>query len=148
VSVLARKIPPEQPLRGSANRETVIQQVAAYLYGNDPDQGVAEVRMLNAERRMVNRRELVTGAVIEQALSAAIDDAVRQTAVAGALLGIDAEGIIAALQEQFVGLARSLRPHNLQEHVPDWFSSDGSIHVENVRPLIRSTRRPRSVLVR
>jgi SpoVK/Ycf46/Vps4 family AAA+-type ATPase len=150
-SVLAKKLPPGLPLRPSgAGREPthdeIVRRVVAYLYGPDPDQGIVEVRLLNAGRRTVCRRELVTGALVEQAVSTAIDDAVRESGEEGELLGLDAEGVIAALEEQFAGLARSLRPHNLREHCPDLFA-DGPVHAEDVRPLARTARRPRSVLL-
>jgi SpoVK/Ycf46/Vps4 family AAA+-type ATPase len=150
-SVLLKKLPPGLPLRAADGREPtrdeVVRRVVAFLYGPDPDQGVAEVRLLNAGRRTIHRRELVTGALLEQAVSTAIDDAIRLSGEAGELLGVDAEGVIAALEEQFDALARSIRPHNLREHCPDLFA-DGPVHAEDVRPLTRTARRPRAALLR
>jgi ATP-dependent 26S proteasome regulatory subunit len=151
-SVLAKKIPHDLPVRGgdpSGNagvRQRVQHQVLSYLYGDDPDQGVAEVQLRNSERRRLCRRDLVTPAALEMAVSTAIDESLRQSAEAGELLGLDAEGIVRALQTYFANLASTLRPHNLREHCPDWFA-DEPISVESVRPLNRQSRRPRFFFV-
>ncbi|HVS35718.1 MAG TPA: hypothetical protein VMS17_09050, partial [Gemmataceae bacterium] len=131
----------------AAARPAVMNQVLAYLYGNDPDQGLAEVRLVNAERRTLRRSDVITPALLEQAVSTAIDDCLRQSADAGELLGVDGEAIIRALHAQFVGLAAALRPQNLREHCPEWFAGE-TIHVEEVRPLMRRNRQPRSVSMR
>jgi len=145
-SVLAKKIPADLPVRGKTNRQAVITQVLSYLYGNDPAQDLVEVRLVNGERRTLHRRDLVTPATLEMAVSSAIDHSIRESAEAGELLGLDAEGIIRALQGHYATLATTLRPHNLREHYPEWFTED-SLRVEDVRPLVRRTRRPLSVTV-
>jgi hypothetical protein len=149
-SVLAKKIPTDLPVPGrdpGQARAALLNQVLSYLYGNDPDQGVVEVRLINGERRTLGRRDLVTGAMLEQATSTAIDDCLRHSAEAGELLGLDGDGILRSLQEQFAALAATLRPHNLREHCPEWFGEE-SIRVEAVVPLLRQRRRPRSQFVR
>ncbi|HEV3255656.1 MAG TPA: ATP-binding protein [Gemmataceae bacterium] len=148
-SVLAKKILPNMPLRnaGPQARQTLMNQAISYLYGNDPDQGLAEVRLRNGERRTLSRRDLVTPAALETAVSSAIDDSLRQSAEVGRLLGLDGEAIVQALHAHFANLATTLRPHNLREHCPEWFTGD-PIHVEEVRPLVRRMRRPRFLLVR
>jgi Cdc6-like AAA superfamily ATPase len=145
-SVLAKKIPADLPVRRRTERQAVIAQVQSYLYGNDPAQDLVEVRLVNGERRTLHRRDLVTPATLEMAVSSAIDECIRQSAEANDLLGLDAEGIIRALQGHYATLATTLRPHNLREHYPDWFTED-SLRVEDVRPLVRRTRRPMSVAV-
>lgn len=143
-SVLAKKVPANLPVRGGNGdaRQLAMNRVLNYLYGDDPDQGVAEVQMRNSERRRLCRRDLVTPAALEMAVSTAIDESLRQSAEAGRLLGVDAEGIVRALQSYFSNLATTLRPHNLAEHCPDWFA-DEPIHIEHVRPLNQQSRRPR-----
>src|SRR5262249_42689225 len=131
---------------GDASRSAAIQQVLSYLYGNDPEQGLVEVRLVNGERRTLQRRDLVTPATLETAVASAIDDCIRQSAEAGDLLGLDAAGIIRALHGHFNSLALSLRPHNLREHCPEWFTEE-AIKIEDVRPLVRRTRRPLSAVV-
>jgi len=146
VSVLEKKIPEDLPLRNGATCDEVVGQTISYLFGEDPEQGIAEVRMVDGNRRILCRRDLVTGAMLEEAVSAATDESLRQSAAAGHLLGLDAAGVIRSLNKQFVSLAVILRPHNLREHCPDWFS-DESMRVETVRPLATQSRRPRSLLV-
>ena len=152
-SVLDKKIPTDMPVRlggkagDAAARPVVMNQVLAYLYGNDPEQGLAEVRLVNAERRTLCRRDVITPALLEQAVSTAIDDCLRQSADAGELLGVDGEAVIRALHAQFTGLAAALRPQNLREHCPEWFAGE-TIHVEEVRALVRRNRQPRSLSLR
>ena len=146
-SVLAKKVHPELPLRGGPSgngqlRQAVMDQVLSYLYGDDPDQGLAEIHLRNGQRRQLCRRDLVTPAAIEMAVSTAIDESLRQSAEAGTLLGLDGAGIVRALQSYFANLASTIRPHNLREYCPEWFAEE-PIHVEDVRPLTRHARRPR-----
>jgi SpoVK/Ycf46/Vps4 family AAA+-type ATPase len=146
-SVLAKKLHPDLPLRGSSPpngelRQAAINQVLSYLYGDDPDQGVAQIHLRNGERRPLCRHDLVTPAAIEMAVSTAIDESLRQSGEAGMLLGIDGSGIVRALQSYFANLATTIRPHNLREYCPEWFAEE-PIHVEDVRPMVRHSRRPR-----
>jgi len=153
-SVLDKKIPAGRPLRnvkdGSSHEEArlaTINQAIDYLYGNQQDQGIAEVRMQDGERRILRRRDLVTGAQLEEAVSRATDECLLQSDQADELLGLDADAIIHALQSQYANLATLLRPHNLPEHCPDWFAGE-PLRVESVRPLVHGARRPQSLLVR
>ncbi len=125
-------------------RQVMINIVLSYLYGNDPDQGIAEVRMQDGQRRTIRRSDLVTGAQLEEAVSRAIDECLRQSDAVDDLLGIDAESIVRALQAQYTSLATLFRPHNLPEHLPQWFAGE-PLRVESVRPL-RPARRPRALL--
>jgi SpoVK/Ycf46/Vps4 family AAA+-type ATPase len=150
-SVLDKKFAADLPLRDTDRfarpeeaRQAAIGAVLSFLYGNDPDQAIAEVRMQNGERRTVRRADLVTPAQLEEAVSRAIDDALRQSDRAGRLLGVDADAVIRALDAQYRSLAGILRPHNLPEHMPRWFAGE-PLRVESVRPL-RAARRPRAVL--
>jgi SpoVK/Ycf46/Vps4 family AAA+-type ATPase len=153
LSVLSKKVPDDMPLRGTdrnANgeaRQALFHQVLSYLFGDDPEQGVAEVRLVNADRRILRRRDLVTPAMIEQAISTAIDETIQQSADAGDLLGLDGAGIVRALHKQYQSLAGTLRPHNVREHCPEWFA-DQPVHVEGVVSLMRHSRLPRSLLAR
>jgi len=151
-SVLDKKIPPGLPLRngrGSTtdedSRQAAINQVLTYLYGNEPEQAIAEARMQDGQRRLICRRDLVTGAHLEEAVSRAIDECLRQSSQAGRLLGLDAQGVIRSLDAQYTSLATILRPHNLPEYLPQWFAGE-PLRIESVRPL-RRLRRPRSTLV-
>lgn len=152
-SVLDKKLPHDLPLRGAEGQSPAERRMAAmskvigYLFGNEPEQGVCEARLVNNERRTLCRRDLVTGAMIEQAVSTAIDEAIRQSAEADELLGVDGEAVVRSLQAQFATLATTLRPHNLREHCPEMFTEE-SIRIDEVRPLVRRARRPRALLMR
>lgn len=141
-SVLEKKIHGDMPICGEIERDDVIRQVIGFLFGDEPDQGIAEVRLIDGNRRTLGRRDVVTGAMLEEAVSSAIDECLRESSRIGRLLGLDAVAVIRSLQKQYTSLASTLRPHNLREHCPDWFS-DESIRVESVRPLTQSTRRSR-----
>jgi hypothetical protein len=139
-AVLKTKIPESMPVfsggaahtdrgeRGASEtndaRDALMRAVIGYTYGPNPKQAIAEVRLGNSERRMLNRSDVVTPALIEEAVSAAIDRSLLKSHRAGRLLGIDAADIIGFLHRHFVSLARTLRPHNIAEHATDWFERD------------------------
>lgn len=127
---------------GEEARAALINQVLNFLYtGDDAEQGVAEVRLLDSNRRTLCRRHMVTGSMLEEAVSFAVDECLRQSQDAGRLLGIDAAGVIRSLQNQYISLANTLRPQNLPEHCPQWFAEE-PLRVEHVRPLVSRNRRP------
>ncbi len=147
-SVLETKLVPSMKYRGTDRadrlKQELINQVLNYLFAGDESvQGIAEIRFLDSNRRTLCRRHLVTGAMLEEAVSAATDDCLKESAEAGTLLGIDAQGVIRSLESQFRSLAATLRPHNLPEYCPQWFA-DEPLRVEHVRPLVARTRRPAS----
>lgn len=150
ISILEKKLTLGLPLRrsrdfanGEAARHGEINRIAAYLFGEDPDQAIAEVRLVDGSRRPVHRRQLITPALLEEAVSAATDDCLKQSDEAGEMLGIDGDAVIGHLQKQFESLAVTLRPYNLEDYLPDWFTEE-TIRVESIRPLIRHPRRPRA----
>jgi hypothetical protein len=124
-----------------------LSKVLGYLYGPMPPQPLAEVQFVNSQRRTLMRMDVVTPAVLEEALSAAIDQCLMRSLEAGELLGIDADDIIGFLHRHFNGLAHMLRPHNVAEHCPEWFA-ENSVSVSNVVPLASRSRRPAGLLVR
>jgi SpoVK/Ycf46/Vps4 family AAA+-type ATPase len=148
-SVLATKVPEEMPIYGSQNgsggRSALINTVLGYLYGPEPRQEIAEVHLVNSQRRKLHRRDLVTPAVLEEAVSSAVDRCLDRSEKAGELLGLDADDVVRFLARHFVNLARSLRPHNVADHCPDWFREEPE-HVTNVVPLIQRSR-PRALLL-
>ncbi|NLX99631.1 MAG: AAA family ATPase [Rhodopirellula sp.] len=144
-AVLSTKLPADLPIfqengdRGAA-RNAVIQRVLGYLYGPNPKQGLVEVQLANSERRTLNRCEMVTPAVIEEAISSATDECLRKSHRAGSLLGLDADAVIGFLHRHYTGMAQTLRPHNIAEHCPEWFADEAPV-VHNVVPLVRRNRR-------
>lgn len=149
-SVLAKKIPESMPIRsaegnGSGSRDAALSKVLGYLYGPAPKQPLAEVQFVNSERRTLNRFDVVTPAILEEAVSAAVDRCLMQSLEAGKLLGIDADEIIRFLHRHFTGLAHMLRPYNVAEHCPEWFA-EHSVNVAQVVPLVGRHRRPPALL--
>jgi ATP-dependent 26S proteasome regulatory subunit len=146
LAVLKTKIPPAMPIFGEGNRKAeqarsaLFRSVIGYLYGPEPKQAIAEVRLGNSERRMLNRRDVVTPAVLEEAVSAAVDRCLRKSNRAGELLGLDAADVVGFLHKHFVHLGRTLRPHNVAEHATEWFERDRPTIAEVV-PLV-DDRRP------
>ena len=150
-SVLETKLLPGMKYRGNGSpdsmKEDLINQVVNYLYaGDDAEQGVAEIRFLDNNRRLLCRRNLVTGAMLDEAVSQATDDCLKESSECGELLGIDAQGVIRSLETQYKSLAGTLRAHNLPEYCPQWFA-DEPLRVEHVRPLIHRARRPAAMSV-
>jgi hypothetical protein len=133
-AVLKTKIPPSMKIYegdgenncpgGEEPRIAVIRQVTGYLYGPQPKQAIAEARLGNSERRPLNRSDVVTPAVLEEAVSYGIDRSLDKSLSAGKLVGLDAADIIGFLHRHFVGLARTLRPHNVADHATEWFERD------------------------
>jgi hypothetical protein len=146
LAVLKKKTPDSMTIygeheRGRAEaREALYRAVIGYLYGPTPKQPIAEVRLGNSERRPLNRRDVVTPALLEEATSAAVDSCLHKSDRAGRLLGLDAADVIGFLHRHFVNLARTLRPHNVAEHATDWFERERPTVVEVV-PLV-DDRRP------
>jgi SpoVK/Ycf46/Vps4 family AAA+-type ATPase len=147
-SVMETKLLSSMKFRGGdspeVQKQDLVNQVLNYLYaGDEAVQGIAEIRFLDNNRRTLCRRHLVTGAMLEEAVSAATDDCLKESAEAGELVGIDAQGVIRSLESQYRSLAGTLRAHNLPEYCPQWFA-DEPLRVEHVRSLVNRNRRPAS----
>jgi SpoVK/Ycf46/Vps4 family AAA+-type ATPase len=149
-SVLRKKLAGDIPFRqgeGDAARSAVINQVLAWLYGgSDAEQAIAEIRFIDASRRLLCRKHLVTGAMLDEAVSAAKDECLRTSAARGELVGLDAAGILRSLEAQYRSLALTLKPHNVAEHCPQWFQ-DEPVRVESVKPLVARTRKVAPTLI-
>ncbi len=150
-AVLGKKIPESMPVAGELGsaedrRVACIDRVVAYLLGDEPAQELAEVTMEDSTRRFVYRRNLVTPAVLEEAVSWAIDRSLRKSVRADELLGLEAKDVIDFLHKHYFNLARTLRAHNLAEYCPQWFENEGP-GVHRVQPVLNPERRPASMLV-
>ena len=144
-AVLDTKVAHDMPIHGAngdlrAARDQLRNRILGSLYSPNPPQAIAEVQMAGGERKLLNRYELVTPAVLEESISSAIDACLRRSRRAGKLLGLDAEDVIRFLHRHFVNLARTLTRHNLPSHCPEWFEDD-SLQVASVAPLTRRTQR-------
>lgn len=138
LAVLKTKVPPTMPIYDGAGqdheeaRDALFRAVIGYLFGPEPKQAIAEVRLGNSERRMLTRSDVVTPAVIEEGVSWAVDQCLRKSERAGRLLGLDVADVIGFLHRHFIGLARTLRPHNIAEHATEWFERERPTIVEVV----------------
>ena len=150
-SVLLKKISDQLPLRqadGRTNiqaREALVSKVIGYLYGPEPKQAMADVTFGNGQHRMLNRSDVVTPAILEEAISSGIDRCLTKSRQAGELLGLDADDVVAFLHRHFNSLAGIFTEHNIMEHCPEWFADD-SVRVTNVKPVAQRRRRPVSLL--
>jgi hypothetical protein len=149
LAVLQKKVPAKMPVharRGQPDaREALFRQVLGYLYGPEPRQAIAEVHLSSSQRRPLNRSDVVTPALLEEAVSYAVDRCLRRSSDAGRLLGLDSDDVVSFLHRHFANLARTLRPHNLAEHCPEWFARE-NLHVVNVVPMHDEHRRPVTTL--
>jgi hypothetical protein len=117
-AVLDKKLRPDCPY-APAPRAQVIEQVAGWLFGTgEGAHGVVEVSLRDGTKLVRRRRDFLTGGLVEQAVTAAID-----RTVAAALEeeitapGLSADAVIAALREQTDALADSLTADNLADHL-------------------------------
>jgi hypothetical protein len=144
LSVLKTKVPADMPIcsqrEPSEARAALFQAVLGYLYGPAPSQPLAEVQFTNSKRRTIQRGDVVTPAILEEAVSFGVDRCLRKSRRAGRLLGLAASDVVSFLDRHFINLAHTLRPHNVAEHCPEWFSRE-PLHVSNVLPLVDRHRR-------
>jgi hypothetical protein len=145
LSVLKTKVPSDMPLSAvgdpAAVRERFFRSVVGYLYGPDPAQPLAEVQFTNSKRRTLHRADVVTPAILEEAVSYGVERSLRRSRRAGRLLGLDSGDVVKFLDRHFVNLAHTLRVHNVAEHCPEWFARE-PLHVSHVVPLVDRQRRP------
>ena len=125
-SVLLKKIPLDMPMSPHGQpdepaRAALVAQALDYLFGPQPKQEVAEVTLLNGQRQPVLRQDMVTPALLEEAVSAGIDAALRKSMQQGRLVGLDADDVVQFLHHYFAELAPTLHPHNIAEYCPRLF---------------------------
>ena len=146
-AVLHRKLAGNLVFRAGTAREAIVTQVLNYLYiGSDTDQAIAEIRCFDNSRRLLCRKHVVTGAMLDEAVGAAKDECLKNSAAIGELIGIDSAGIIRSLEAQYRSLAVTLKPHNVAEHCPQWFEQE-PLRVESVKPLKARSRKSPQMLI-
>lgn len=150
-SVLLKKIPLDMPMSphgqpdGQA-RAALVAQAVGFLYGPQPKQEIAEVTLLNGQRQPVLRQDMVSPALLEEAISAGIDAALRKSMQAGRLVGLAGDDVVQFLHRYFAELAPTLHPHNIAEYCPRLFQKQ-SPAVRDVQPLLDPAQRPISLLL-
>jgi ATP-dependent 26S proteasome regulatory subunit len=149
--VLLKKVPPDMPMYplgqpDAQARAALVAQAIDYLFGAQPPQDVADVTLLNGQHKPALRQDMVTPALLEEAVSAGIDAALRKSMQHGRLVGLDADDVVHFLHNYFVQLAPTLHPHNIAEYCPRLFRRHSSA-VRDVQPVLEPTQRPLSLLL-
>ncbi|MBI4584936.1 MAG: AAA family ATPase [Planctomycetes bacterium] len=145
--VLEKKLPADMPystppgIPSSSARRQLLESLIHYLFGRHDEQAIAEVTLRDTSKKIVSRKDVITGSFLETALCVAIDEVLDRSTAEGELRGIDADTITRALARQFDALAANLHPHNLRDLVPHLFPEE-AVQIASVRPVKRYGRRP------
>jgi Cdc6-like AAA superfamily ATPase len=139
-AVLGKKLKPHYPFaaRNGAPaeqlRRDLIDQVVAWLYSPaGEDKGLVEITLRDGKKLTKRRRDFLSGAVIEQAVSNAIDQAVFAAAEStNGHAGLSAAALIDALRRHIDGLADNLTAHNVHDYV-DLPEHAQATHVRRLR---------------
>lgn len=150
LGVLEKKLPEGVPLATGEScatedpasaRRVLLRRVLFHLFGDGDEQRIAEIVLRDSSRVPVHRRDLISGAILDSAVSRAKDEAMRRAAEAGELLGIDGETLIAALDDLLDELVAGFSPQNVIDYVPHLFDGPTTPHVASVHPVARPGRR-------
>lgn len=148
LAVLSKKLRAEYPYaacNGTAAvdlRRQTIQQVLSWLYSpNGDDQGQLEITFRDGKKQLRYRRDFLTGSVIEQAVTLAINSAAEECEQTGDdTIGLDAERVIAALSSIIDGMADNATEYNVADYI-DVPEQVAIAHVRRVRGAQRRTVR-------
>lgn len=119
-TVLQKKIDRKLPCESGTAGDNV-NKILGYLFGEKPDQTLA-VAKFGREERQIERRNLVTPAIIDEAVNAARKVALRKSVERNKQVGIEADIVSSSLHKHFTKMALNLKPHNLDEYLPSWFA--------------------------
>ncbi len=152
VAVLNKKLKPGYPYasenghaaeNGSPadGRRELIDRVVAAMYSTGAeDDAVVEITLRDGTRLHKHRRDFLTGAVVEQAVAAAIDelvfatDRLHEQGIDGPVLGLSPARMVQSLRHAIDGIAENLTAHN----VHDYLSLPEHTTVANIRRLRKS----------
>lgn len=99
-------------------REALIDEVVATVCSPNGDDAIVEVVLRDGVKIRKDRRHLLTGAVVEQAVSESIDRIAFQAAERGLEhVGLTSAMLIEALQRQVDNLADNITPHNAADFI-------------------------------
>jgi hypothetical protein len=88
------------------------------MFGPNADrQSVVEVTLRGGRKLVKCRRDFLTGGIVEQAVSSAIDQAVFAAEEGRGEGGLSAAGVIDALRQHVDALGDSLTAYNAADHV-------------------------------
>jgi len=124
---------PASGVPAGGERAQLIDRVVGWLFGTgEGAHGVVEVTLRDGTKLVRRRRDFLTGGLVEQAVTAAVDRTVAAALEEGtAAPGLGADAVIAALREQTDALADSLTADNLADHL----DLPENAQVESVRRL-------------
>ena len=124
-AVLDKKLKPNYPFAPVPDwtagqvRDDIISQIGAWMFGPGAGNvGMVEIVLDDGREVLKRRRDFLTGGIVEQAVAAAIDQAVfaaedAQTAESG----LSASAVIEAMRQQIDALADNLTPDNAADYV-------------------------------
>jgi hypothetical protein len=139
-AVLGKKLKPHYPFAARNGtpaeqlRRDLIDQVVAWLYSPaGEDKGMVEVTLRDGKKITKHRRDFLTGAVVEQAVSNAIDQTVFTAAASSQNhAGLTPAALIDALRRHTDGLADNLTALNVHDYV-DLPEHSQAAHVRRLR---------------
>ena len=106
-----------QPVR-ALRRETIDQVVSWFFSPNGEDRGLCEMTLRDGKKLIKNRRDFLTGAIVEQGISNAIDKVVFAADDLGdSASGLSATALIDSLCGVIDGLAQNLTAANAADYV-------------------------------
>jgi len=150
--VLSKKIKESYPMASNNGhsplelRRALIGQIVGWLYSaNGEDPGVVEITLADGKKLTKHRRDFLTGALVEQAVSSAIDDLVFGAEESGRAheAGFTPAALIDCFRRQIDAIADTLTRSNVAEHLdlPEHTA------VANVRRLLTPKGQLASVVV-
>ncbi len=124
-AILDKKLKPHYPYASDKKkspeevRKTIVHQMVRWLFGpNRDNQGLVEITLREGRKLIKFRRDFLTGAVIEQAISSAIDQTVTRAEETGNKeVGLDSDVVLEALRQHIDGLAENMTPHNVADYL-------------------------------
>jgi ATP-dependent 26S proteasome regulatory subunit len=124
-AVLGKKLRPHYPFAACNGhgrdevRAHIIDEVVAALFSpNGDDAALVEVTLRDGKKILKHPRDFLTGAVVEQAVSNAIDQTVfAGEQSGGAEVGLSGAAILEALRRHIDGLADNLTAQNVNDYV-------------------------------
>jgi len=126
----------------AATREEIIASVLSRIYSPNGESELATLVFRDGKRRAVRAAELISGAVIANIVSAAIERACVREVETGES-GLRAEDVYGALAEEFEASARVLTPRNCRHHLSDL---PQDMDVVSVEPIVRKVKEPHRYL--
>ncbi len=130
-AILEKKLKPGYPYRGQNGsapgeiRQGLIDRLVSWLFSYSGDEpGIVEIVLRDGTRIVKHRRDFLSGALIEQAVSNAIDEmafALEESADRESETGFTPECLMESFRRQIDGLAENLTAGNARDylHLPD-----------------------------